>query len=133
MLRYLAVCDAEPVNLLNSETLTRRQDAPELALVRGAARAPYRHLVPVRDGVLNVGTAVGEDGEEPVQTVLDPRALVLGACGVVKVVGRDKLVGGVDVVPIPNLFDVSAHYGLVLLGRHEPSPSRRSPAIVNHQ
>jgi hypothetical protein len=34
--------------------------------VRAVARAPYRHRLPVRDGLLDAETVVGEDGEEPV-------------------------------------------------------------------
>ena len=96
MLRNLAVCNSEQVRLLGSETLARRRDAPELALVRAAARAAYRNRVPVRGGVLDIETVVGENGEEPLQYVLGPAALVLGVCGrVVYVLGRDELVGGV--------------------------------------
>jgi len=130
MLCYPAVSDTEPVRLLGGETLARRRDAPQLALVRAATRAPYRHRLPVRDGLLDVETVVGEDAEEPVQYVLDPgeAALVLGGGRVVEVVGRDELVYGVDVVPISNLFDVAAHHGLVRFCRHRLSPFWRSPA-----
>ena len=61
--------------------------------------------------------------------MLDPgeAALVLGGGRVVEVVGRDELVDGVDVVPISNLFDVAAHYGLVRFCRHRLSPFWRFP------
>jgi hypothetical protein len=75
---HFALSNTEPMHLLDGETLARRRDAQELALVGAAARAPYRNRVPFGDGVLDVETVVGEDGEEPVQTVLDPCALVLG-------------------------------------------------------
>jgi len=75
---------------------------------------------------------VGQDGEEPVQYVLDrgDSALVLGGGRVVEVVGRDEFVDGVDVVLIPDLFDVAAHHGLVFF-RHRLSPFRQSPTIAN--
>jgi hypothetical protein len=55
---------------------------------------------------------------------------MLGDGRVVEVVGRQELVDGVGVVLVPSLFDVPAHYCLVLFGGHESSPSRRFPAIV---
>ena len=57
-------------------------------------------------------------------------ALVLGGGRVVEVVGRDEFVDGVDVVLIPDLFDVAAHHGLVFF-RHRLSPFRQSPTIAN--
>jgi hypothetical protein len=65
MLGHFAVRNPEPVRLLNGETLTRWRDAPELALVRAAAHATYRHPIPVRDGVLDVEAVVGEDTPTP--------------------------------------------------------------------
>ena len=47
------------MHLLNGETLARRRDAHELALVRAAGRAAYRHHVPVRDDVLDVKRVSG--------------------------------------------------------------------------
>jgi hypothetical protein len=95
MLGHLALCDPEPVHLLGGETLARRRDALKIALVRAAARAPHRHRVPVRDGVLDVETVVGEDEKEPVQTVLGPGALVPGAGSVAKPRPRRLLEGTV--------------------------------------
>jgi hypothetical protein len=90
-----------------------------------------RYSVPVRGGVLDVETVVGEDGEQPFHYVLVPAALVLGgAGGVVEVLGRDELVDGVEVMPVPNLLDVPAYHGLVVFRRHAflplPFPERLS-------
>ncbi len=87
MLGHLAFCDTEPVRLLGGDTLARGQYARELAFVRADHRAPYRHRLPFRDGVLDVEAVIGKDGEEPVQAVLGPGAPVLGDGPVVEVLG----------------------------------------------
>ena len=72
MLCYPAVGDAEPVRLLGGETLARGRDAPQLALVRAATRAPYRHRLPVRDGLLDVETVVGKTPKSQFSRCLTP-------------------------------------------------------------
>jgi hypothetical protein len=87
-----------------------------------------RYSVPVRGGVLDVETVVGEDGEQPFHYVLVPAALVLGgAGGVVEVLGRDELVDGVEVMPVPNLLDVPAYHAL-LSSAVMPSSLSRFPS-----
>jgi hypothetical protein len=123
MLRHLAVHDAEPVRLLDGETIARRRDAPQLALVRAAARAAHCDRLPIRGGLLDVETVVGEDSQQPLHYVPLRRdsAPVFWGGHAVEVVLRHDLLEVVEVVVVPDLFYHAAHHGLVRSFRHGPS------------
>ena len=102
MLGHFAIRNPEPVHLLNGETLTRWRDAPELALVRDAAHATYRHPIPIRDGVLDVEVVVGEDTPTPLCVFPGVAMLVFGNGHVLEMVLRHELLEGCEVVLIPD-------------------------------
>jgi hypothetical protein len=96
------------VRLLRGEALARGRYAHQLALVRAAARASYRHRLPAGGRVLDVEAVIGKDGEEPLPDAPGPAVTVLvGGGGAVDVPGRDELAYGVEVVSIRDLLDVA--------------------------
>src|SRR5215213_9545136 len=116
MLGYLTLGNAEPMHMLNSVMLARRQEACELSLVRAAVSAAYRYHISIRDDALDVEAGVGERGHKPMQCVLGssnpPR--MFGRCRMVEIVGCHNLLDAALVMLVPDLFYKPTDDGLVL-------------------